>query len=233
MSDGNYAMGAGQPQAGHSDDSSMAGTVKDEAADLKDTATDAAKDVAGTAKHEAAAVVGETKAQAKELFLQTQRELSDQAASQQRRVAAGLGSLGEELSDMARDSTGSGIAADLVQQVATRASGAAAWLDSRDPAGVLQDVKLFARRRPIVFIGAALVAGIAAGRLTRALIANARDEAASSPTEPAALSHTATPAVPAYAAPPASAEDSPLYAESAARRDTTGGEVPNERSDTF
>jgi hypothetical protein len=157
----------------------MVDTAKHEAGELKSTATDAAKDVAGTAKSEAADVARATKNQAAELFHQTQRQLSDQAASQQRRLASGLGAIGDELGSMARNAEG-GMAADLVQRVSDRASSAASWLDGRDPAGVLAEVKTFARRRPMVFIGAALVAGLAAGRLTRALISEARDESGES-----------------------------------------------------
>jgi hypothetical protein len=159
----------------------MVDTAKHEAGELKSTATDAAKDVAGTAKSEAADVARATKNQAAELFHQTQRQLSDQAASQQRRLASGLGAIGDELGSMARNADG-GMAADLVQRVSDRASSAASWLDGRDPAGVLAEVKTFARRRPMVFIGAALVAGLAAGRLTRALIAEAKDESDASGT---------------------------------------------------
>lgn len=191
MSDGSYAMGA-DPSAGSANgESSKVDTAKQEASDLKATATDAAKDVAGTAKSEAADVAHTTKSQATELFHQTQRELSDQAASQQRRLAAGLGALGDEFGSMARNAEG-GMAADLVQRVSDRARGAASWLDGRDPAGVLADVKAFARRRPMVFIGAALVAGIAAGRLTRAMISEAKDEAADAETGTARVGASST-----------------------------------------
>ncbi|RYY92467.1 MAG: hypothetical protein EOO24_28990, partial [Comamonadaceae bacterium] len=159
----------------------MVDNAKHEASDLKATATDAAKDVAGTAKSEAADVAHTTKSQATELFHQTQRELSDQAASQQRRLAAGLGAIGDEFGSMARNANG-GLAADIVQRVSDRARGAASWLEGRDPAGVLADVKAFARRRPVVFIGASLVAGIAAGRLTRAMVSQAKDDAADADT---------------------------------------------------
>lgn len=235
MSDGINATGADGARSTSSGASGIVDSVKHEAADLKATTADAAKDVAGTAKSEIASVSREAKTQAQDLFHQTRRELSDQAATQQERIAAGLGALGDELGSMARNSDGSGIAADLVQQVSDRASSAASWLESRDPAGVLEGVKVFARRRPVMFIGAALIAGIAAGRLTRALMANAGDEA-----DAAAARSDANDGVPAVSAPRPpvtssvpSAGDAPLYAESAARFDGMGAGASRERSDTL
>lgn len=234
MSDGNHAMGAGGPQDTSSGESSMVDSAKHEAAELKDTTTDAAKDVAGTAKDEAASVAEETKAQAKDLFDQTRHELSDQASKQQERIAVGLGALGDELGSMARGSDGSGIAGDLVQKVSDRVSTAASWLGSRDPSGVLADVKTFARRRPAAFIGAALLAGIVVGRLTRALAANAKDEASSRESSSPDATRRLTVGQSAPVVPAADyADESPVYAESAARLRSTGQGVSNDRSDTF
>lgn len=150
--------------------------AKQEAADLKDTAATQAKDVLGTAKDEAATVVGEAKTQAKDLYAQTQRELSEQANTQQQRLAGGLRSVSDELGSMATNSEGSGIASDLVQQVSGRLSAAATWLGDRDPGAVLAEVKRYARRKPGTFILAAAIGGIVVGRLTRALAANASDD---------------------------------------------------------
>lgn len=183
----------------------MVDTAKQEASELTSSATDAAKDVAGTARDEAASVARTTKSEAAHLFHQTQREVSDQAAAQQQRLAAGLGTIGDQLGSMARDSDG-GLAADLVHRASSAASSAASWLGSRDPAGVLTEVKAFARRRPMAFIGAALVAGVAAGRLTRAMISEAKDDS------------TTDSAAPRVVPRPSDVEDeSPVYAASAAR----------------
>lgn len=228
MSDGNAVAGAGDPYGTSNGQSHKVETAKHEAVDLKNTTTDAAKDVAGTAKDEAASVAHETKVQLKSLFDQTRRELGDQAATQKARLATGLGAVGSELGSMARNSDGSGLAADLVQRVSDRVSGAATWLGDRDPAGVVAEVRGFARRRPVVFIAGAALAGVVVGRLTRALAANAGDASASQPNVPARNALTA-------GAPlqPAAAVDAPLYAESAARFDSTDPGVPRERSDAF
>ena len=132
--------------------------------------------VAETAKGEAKAVAQEVKYQAKDLYAQTQRELKDQAQVQQHRAAAGLRSVSDELDSMTANAQNPGLAADLLSQVSTRLSSAASWLGDRDPGAVLSEVKSFARRKPGTFIIGAAVLGIVAGRLTRALAANASDE---------------------------------------------------------
>ncbi|MFS2242209.1 hypothetical protein [Microbacterium sp. OR16] len=172
---GTPAYGAGtQPY-----DSGSQGKVdaaKHEASDLKDSATGHAKDVLGAAKDEASGVVGEARMQAKDLYAQTQRELRDQANTQQQRLATGLRSVGDELGSMASNSDGSGIAVDLVQQASGRVSAAANWLGDRDPGAVLTEVKRYARRKPGTFILAAAIGGVIIGRLTRALASDAADQ---------------------------------------------------------
>ncbi|MFJ6654084.1 hypothetical protein ACIQLJ_14935 [Microbacterium sp. NPDC091313] len=155
----------------------MAGTVAEHAGD-----------VVGTAASEARAVVGETKSQAKDLFAQTQRELREQAGVQQQRVAEGLRGIGDELGSMADASDSPGVASDLVRQVSTRVSDAAGWLADRDPGSLLSEVKAYARRRPGVFIAAAALAGLAAGRLTRALTEGAKEEHSTAASAPSAAS---------------------------------------------
>lgn len=196
--------------------------AKHEAADLKDAATGQAKDVLGTAKEEAASVATEAKAQAKDLFAQTQRELSEQAHTQQQRLAGGLRSVSDELDSMAANSEGKGIAGDLVQQVSGRLSAAATWLGDRDPGSVLTEVKRFARRKPGTFILAAAVAGVVVGRLTRALAANAsddKDSASTSTPAPAPREVHPDPSVPVPVGSMTSdVSATPLYAQTASTR---------------
>ncbi|WP_345750800.1 hypothetical protein [Microbacterium rhizophilus] len=161
------------PDAGGS---GTAEAAKHEAAEVKDTAKQEAGHVVDTAKQEASNVAHEAKSQAKHVYAQTRRELTDQAATQQQRVAEGLRSIGDELQSMARGSENPGMATEFVQQASTRLSDASSWLSQRDPGSLLNEVKSFARRKPGVFIAGALVAGLAAGRLTRALAENAKDE---------------------------------------------------------
>lgn len=147
------------------------GSTSTDATDVKDTAKAEAGKVVDTAKAEAASVATEAKSQAKTLFAQTKSELRDQADKQQRRAAEGLRTAGDELNALASGTPAPsrGIATDLVRQASTRVNGLASWLDNRDPESLLAEVKSYARRRPGMFIGIALVAGVVAGRLTRAL----------------------------------------------------------------
>lgn len=139
-----------------------------EAAGVASTAKDEAVGVVETAKSEVGAVAHEAKDQVRDLYHQTTAELKEQAAVQQRRVADGLRSVGGELGTMAQGADG-GVGADLVRQASSRIEGVAAWIGDRDPGSLLTEVKSYARRKPGTFIAVAALAGIVAGRLTRAL----------------------------------------------------------------
>lgn len=232
-----------EPSANDDQSGAQTGKVdaaKSAAGDLTGTAAEQAGHVAGTAKEEAGNVAREAKSQAKDLYQQTQSELKEQASTQQQRVASGLRSLGEELGSMAQSSDTPGLAADLVRQVSERADSAASWLDARDPGSLLSEVKSYARRKPGTFIAAAAIAGVVAGRLTRALASAAADEKNDSSASGATASATATtspapvgdaaptstipPVVGTPAVPPAPTtiggtgvvDDTPLYTERAA-----------------
>jgi hypothetical protein len=181
MSDGNTAYGATDPDIASGGTSAggassavdtakqTLGTAKDEASNVASTAAENAAGIASTAKEEAASVASEATSQLGDLFHEARGQLSDQAAQQQGRIASGLRAVGDELGSMSRNAEGGGVATDLVQQASERLSAAGSWLADRDPASVLEEVKAFARRRPVVFIAAAALAGIVVGRLTRAL----------------------------------------------------------------
>lgn len=214
------------------DDQGKVDTAKQEAANLKDTATEQASNVAGTAKDEAKNVAHEAKSQAKDLFAQTQSELKEQAGVQQQRVASGLRSIGDELGSMASNSDQQGLATDLVRQVSDRAGSAASWLDSRDPGSLLNEVKSYARRKPGTFIAAAAIAGVVAGRLTRALAGNAAEEKeaeVAAPSTPAAAVTTPIPPVvePTYPA-AGTIDETPLYTERASTLNDDGYTLPGD-----
>lgn len=208
------------------------------AASLKQTTTEQAKGVVDTAKGEASSVVSEAKYRAKDLYAQTQRELKDQANTQQQRIAGGLRSVSDELDAMATNSTSNGLAGDLVRQVSTRLSTASTWLGDRDPSTLLQEVKGYARRKPGVFILGAAVTGVLVGRLTRALASNASEAASSgngvtrTPTaQPDAWAPPSS--VPVVAPTAAGIDETPIYAQSADGFDGTYTEDENVRRDSF
>lgn len=171
-------------------------TAANEAAGVAGTAKDEAAGVVETAKSEVGAVALEAKDQVRDLYHQTKNELSEQAAVQQRRVADGLRSVGGELGTMAEHSDG-GVAADLVRQASTRIQGIAGWIGDRDPGSLLSEVKSYARAKPGTFIAVAALAGLVAGRLTRALSEGAAESASSGTgSGSGSASAVAAPAVP-------------------------------------
>ena len=163
-------------ESGDQESSSKTQTAKDEAANLAQTAKDSGGQVASTAKQQGQQVVSEAADHARSLVDETRQQLSEQAGSQQQRAATGLRSLGDELGSMADNSEQSGLGAQIARQAADQVQDVAKWLDSRDPKGLLEDVRDFARRRPGTFLLGAALAGLAAGRLTRAGVDTARSD---------------------------------------------------------
>jgi hypothetical protein len=132
--------------------------------------TDATGGIRDAAASEAQGVKHEVGTQARRLMDQVGSEVSGQASEQQKRAANGLRGVGSQLRKMADNSDEQGMAVDLVSQAASRVDTAASWLDEREPGAILEEVKSFARQRPGLFIAIAAGAGIAAGRLTKALM---------------------------------------------------------------
>lgn len=188
-----------------------ASTAKEQAGEVGQHAAQNAKQVAGTAKEEATKVASEAKQQAKQLYSESKAQLTEQAGVQQARVASGLRSMSDELSSMANNSEQQGVAAELVSTVASRAGSVASWLDGRDPASVLDEVKRFARRRPGMFIAVAAVAGVVAGRLVRNLASEAKDEKEAESALGAGSAATGAPA-PATLPPVPPVTETPGYA---------------------
>lgn len=168
------------PSVGDSNPASTTEVAKSQAGDVAGGAKDAAQQVAGAAKEQVGQVAQEARTQVKQVVGQAQAELSDQAQTQQTKAAGGLHSLGDQLAAMASGSDQPGMATDVAQQAADRAHQFAGWLENRDPQGVLDDVRSFARRKPGVFLIAAVGAGVLAGRLARGLSADS--DATSSPS---------------------------------------------------
>ncbi len=179
---GDYSQGSGYSQQSGDyvetsppssfGDHSTADVAKDEAANVKGQAADSGKQVAGVAKEEAGNVAAEAGQQAKDLLHQTAGEVSDQAHQQQQRLAGSVHSLADELGSMASASDQSGPMTDLVRQGADKGSELARWLENRQPGELLDDVRSFARRRPMAFLAGAALAGVVAGRLTKGLAAD-------------------------------------------------------------
>jgi hypothetical protein len=148
----------------------VTGAAREEAGQLKETSVDAAQEVAGTVKEKASDVTSDVRQQAQRLAGQTRDQLFDQASRQKERATQGLRSVSDELRGMAEQGQ-SGVGAQLAQHGARFADQTAAFLQQHEPGELLEEVRGFARRKPGTFLLVAAVAGVAAGRLTRALAA--------------------------------------------------------------
>jgi hypothetical protein len=76
----------------------------------------------------------------------------------------------DELRGMAEHGE-SGLGAQLARQGADFTDQAADFLQKHEPGDLLEEVRGFARRKPGMFLLAAVAAGVVAGRLTRSLAA--------------------------------------------------------------
>jgi ElaB/YqjD/DUF883 family membrane-anchored ribosome-binding protein len=172
---GRYPEGVSEPSSAERGQPSTTEIAKDQAGELANTARDAGKHVAGVAGEQVGQVASEATHQVKQLVQQTRSEFTEQAATQQQRVASGLRSLSEELTAMARGSEQPGVATDLVEQAAERTNAVASWLQQREPGHVVDEITRFARQRPGAFLAIAAGAGFVVGRLGRGLKAASDD----------------------------------------------------------
>lgn len=181
---GDSRTGAAKEQASQLKDTAtdeaknVTANAKEEARNVAGTAKEEARNVAGTAKEEARNVAGEAKNQLASLYSESMHQLNSQATQQQERAATGLKSLSGEFRNMVSNSEGDGLATELVRRAADTTGAVGAWLGDRNPSGVLDDVRSFARRKPLAFIAIAAVTGLVAGRLTRSIAEAAKDEKA-------------------------------------------------------
>jgi uncharacterized protein YjbJ (UPF0337 family) len=154
-----------------SEDQSKVDVAKGEASTVKDTAMQAGGNVAQTAKEEAGNVAAEARDQARGLLGTVSGEVQSQASNQQQRVAQAVHSLAKELGGMASSSNESGPLTDLAHQASRKGGEIAHWLENREPGDLLEELRSFARRRPVVFLGLCALAGVVVGRLGRSAVA--------------------------------------------------------------
>jgi uncharacterized protein YjbJ (UPF0337 family) len=163
------AAGAAQQAAG-----TTASTAKDEAAATASTATSAATEVAGTAKQQAGQVAGEAVNQARQLTDQAKAQASQQATNATQKLSESVRSLATEVRDMSQGTaSGSGPVAGLAQQLADKGEQLAEYLSQQGPGGLVQELRMFAARRPGTFLLGALAAGVATGRVVKGATAGA------------------------------------------------------------
>lgn len=160
----------------YANQSTGSGDMKERAVEAVAEVDAGAKHVAGVAGEEAKGVAEDAKRAARGFFNETRTQLSDQASTQQHRAASALRSTSEELDGLASGTaTGSnGVATSAVRAVGEQTRRVADWLEQREPADVVYEVRTFARRHTGAFLAIAAGVGVLAGRLTRALVSDAR-----------------------------------------------------------
>ncbi|MEJ1109539.1 MULTISPECIES: hypothetical protein [unclassified Kribbella] len=127
-----------------------------------------------TAKEQVADVATDVQHETQRLLRETRDQVGQQAGQQRDQAVNGLRSLSDELRKMAEQ--GSGLGAQLARQGAGWSDRAVGFLDGREFTDILDDVRTMARQRPGRFLVGAAVAGIVAGRMSRAMAAGAPEQ---------------------------------------------------------
>jgi gas vesicle protein len=131
-------------------------------------AREAAQEVREDAGRQARQVADTAKQQTRTALADMGETIRSQVVDQKGRAAESLRALSEEMSSMAsqRDDRFAGLMSDA----SSRVGSLSGWLDQHEPQEVISSVEEFARRRPVVFLAGAALAGVVTGRLTRGLM---------------------------------------------------------------
>jgi hypothetical protein len=129
---------------------------------------DRARETAETGKAEAGHVVAEAKNHTSRLIGETGDRAREHADQQLGRAAGAIDQLGEQLDDMAANSSQQdGYLVALARDGAHRAHALSRHLDDGGLDGIVDDVTQFARRKPGTFLAASFAVGLVLGRVTR------------------------------------------------------------------
>jgi hypothetical protein len=174
----------------------VAGVAKEQAAAVKDTAVDKGQQVVDVAKDEASRVTAEASGQVRDLLHQGRNQLTEQVGAQQQKLSSLVHSFADELGTMASKSDKSGPATDLAYEGARRIGALAHQLETSQPSDILEQVRNFARRRPVTFLVSSALAGVVVGGISRSLAAEAQDAKAANATRALPASSYATTTAP-------------------------------------
>ncbi|MFB8245592.1 hypothetical protein ACFC5X_11165 [Streptomyces sp. NPDC055952] len=176
MSESTHNGGGTLQQAGQAARSEASATVdqtRQATGQVETTAAQQAKEVAGEVRHQAGSVVQDLRGRAMQ-----------EAEGQAHRAADVLRQWAKDVAGLAENAPGDSPARSVAGQVADRGHRAADYMDKQGVEGILADVQGFARRRPGLFLGGALLAGLAAGRMGKAA-SKAKQSGDNGPGEPA------------------------------------------------
>ncbi|WP_221353632.1 hypothetical protein [Streptomyces beigongshangae] len=142
-------------------------TAKAEASATAEKAKQAAGEVAGTAADQARAVAGEARQQAGTVVRDLRERALNEVEGQTARAADVLHQWADDLAGLAENAQNDSPARGLAAHAADSGHRAADYLQKQGAEGVVSDLQSFARRRPGAFLGGALLAGLAVGRLAK------------------------------------------------------------------
>jgi hypothetical protein len=126
-----------------------------------------ARSIAETGKEEATKVLGEVRSQTSNLVGEAGHQVRDRAQTQVGNAARMLGGMSDELDCMAASSMSDSPLTSLARDGATAMRSLSRRLEEGGLDAAMQDVRSFARRRPVVFLTGAFAVGMIAGRLVR------------------------------------------------------------------
>ncbi|MCF1512725.1 hypothetical protein [Streptomyces glomeratus] len=162
----------------------MARTAGQEAAAVGNQATQAVEEVTRTAVEQARTVAGEARAQAGDVARDLRSRMVEEAESQVRRGAGTMRQWAGELAEIADTAAGDSSVKSVLSEASRRGRHAAQYIEERGAEGLVSDVQDFARRRPGLFLGGALLAGFTVGRLAKAGSRASAGVTGGSPTPP-------------------------------------------------
>ncbi|MFD6904680.1 hypothetical protein [Streptomyces sp. NPDC060077] len=141
--------------------------VKAETSATAGQAKEAAGQVAGTAAEQARTVAGEARQQAGTVVEDLRGRAIEEADGQTRRAAGTLRQWADDFSGLAAHADHDSPARSLAARAGDKGQQAADYLERQGVEGLTADLQGFARRRPGAFLGGALLAGLAVGRLAK------------------------------------------------------------------
>jgi hypothetical protein len=142
-------------------------TARAEASATADQARQAAGQVASNAADQAKAVAGEARQQVGAVAHDLRTRAMDEVEEQTRRAAGALHHWADDLAGLAENGQEESPVRSLAAQAADGGHRAADYLENQGVEGVVSDVQSFARRHPGAFLGGALLAGLAVGRMAK------------------------------------------------------------------
>ena len=126
-----------------------------------------ARGVAETGMEEVAKVASEVKTQTSKLVGDAGSKVRERADAQVGAAASMLSGMSTELEHLASSTSPDSSLASLVRDGATMTRQLSQRLEQGGLDGAMRDARMFARRRPVVFLAGAFAVGIMAGRLMR------------------------------------------------------------------